>query len=65
MAIILAIVRFFSATYSLHLFTITQHGQPILITNPAINITPQDSLLIIIHGLPIVILILKPELILT
>jgi len=59
----LALLRFFTATYSLHLFAITQHGQPIIISNPMPQYKTRDILLLIIHLTPIITLILKPDLI--
>ena len=60
--LLIALIRFFSATYSLHLFAITQHGTPISSTNPINNIKPQDILIAITHLRPLTLLILKPEL---
>lgn len=61
--IILALLRFFTATYSLHVFAITQHGQTLLILNPSINYKQNEIILLIIHLAPLIIIIIKSELI--
>jgi len=63
LALLLAGVRFLTAMYSLHIYTTTQHGQPSTYTNPLFSIKSKDILLLSIHLYPIIILIIKPELI--
>ena len=63
LALLLAGVRFLTAIYSLHMYTTTQHGQPRTYTNPLSTIKTKDILILLIHIIPIIILISKPELI--
>lgn len=60
---LLALVRFLTAIYSLHIYTTTQHGQIRNYTNPLTTIKPKDILILSIHIYPLIILIIKPELI--
>jgi len=61
--ITISLIRFLTAAYSLHIFSTTQHGQIRTFSNPLQLIKRKDMLLLLIHLLPIVALILKPELI--
>jgi len=60
---LLALVSFLTAIYSLHIYTTTQHGQISNYTNPLTTIKPKDMLVLSIHIYPLIILIIKPELI--
>jgi len=57
--IILALLRFFTGAYSLHLFAVTQHGQSLIILNPSKSYSIRDILLLSMHLLPLLILIIK------
>lgn len=61
--ILVALIRFFTAAYSLHIFSSTQHGQIRTFSNPLHLIKSKDILLLLIHLIPIIILIIKPEII--
>ena len=60
---LLGLVRFLTAIYSLHIYTTTQHGQISNFTNPLSTLKTKDILTLSIHLYPIILLILKPELI--
>lgn len=59
--ITLGLVRFFTAVYSLYIFTSINHGTTTVTTNSLINVKSKDFSLILIHLIPIVALIVKPE----
>jgi NADH-ubiquinone oxidoreductase chain 4 len=59
----ISLIRFFTAAYSLHIFSSTQHGQIRTFSNPISSIKPKDILMLIIHLIPLIILIAKPEII--
>jgi len=61
----LALLRFFTAVYSLHLFAITQHGQPAIISNPSNTYKNRDILLLFSHLAPLSLLILKSDIMLS
>ena len=61
--LLISIISFFTAAYSLHIFSTTQHGQLRTFSNPTHSIKIKDILLLIIHLTPVVIIILKPEII--
>lgn len=61
--ILLGRVRFLTAAYSLYLYTAVNHGHKNLCTNPYITLSSKDNLSIILHLIPLLILILKPEII--
>lgn len=61
--ILLAIVRFFTAVYSLYIFTSINHGTYTTFTNSLINVKSKDFSLILIHIVPVVILIIIPEIV--
>lgn len=63
LASLLALVRFLTAIYSLHIYTTTQHGQISNYSNPLRSIKQKDILILSIHIYPLILLILKPELI--
>lgn len=60
---LLGIVRFLTAIYSLHIYTTTQHGQIRNFTNPLNTIKTKDILTLSIHLYPLILFIIKPELI--
>jgi hypothetical protein len=61
----LRLIRFITVAYSLYLYSTTNHGATINITSPMPNVRVSDINLITLHLVPIVILILKPELIIS
>ena len=61
-AIILILIRFLAAAYSLTIYTTINHGALPTFIKPSLTIKSKDILLLLIHITPIIILILKPEL---
>jgi NADH-ubiquinone oxidoreductase chain 4 len=61
--ILISLIRFFTAAYSLHIYSATQHGQIRTFRNPTYSIKPKDILLLLTHLVPIVLIISKPEII--
>lgn len=61
--ILISLISFFTAAYSLQMFSSTQHGQISSFSNPLQLIKSKDMLLLLIHLVPIIIILLKPELI--
>lgn len=61
--ILISLIRFFTAAYSLHIYSATQHGQVSTFSNPIFSIKTKDISLLLIHLIPIVLIIIKPELI--
>jgi len=61
--ILLGLVRFFTAGYSLFIFSAINHGHPSIYTNPYPNVKSKEILLLLAHLYPVIILILKPEII--
>jgi len=61
--ILVGIVRFFTAAYSLIIYTSIQHGQLRTFANPLQLTKTKDILLLTSHLTPILIIILKPEII--
>ncbi len=59
--ILISLVRFFTAAYSLHMYSATQHGQIRTFSNPIFTIKTKDIGLLLTHLIPIVLIILKPE----
>lgn len=55
-------IRFITVAYSLYLYSATNHGHSINLLNPIPSISLSDILLITLHLIPILILITKPEL---
>jgi len=58
-----AIIRFFTAAYSLLIYSSIQHGQLRSFSNPLQVIKTKDILLLLAHLYPILLIILKPEII--
>lgn len=61
----LRIIRFITVAYSLYLYATTNHGPTINISAPIPQIRSSDINLLTLHLVPIVILILKPEIIIS
>jgi len=61
--ILIGILRFFTAVYSLIIYSTVQHGQPRSFINPLQPIKSKDLILLLAHLYPIIIIILKPDLI--
>jgi len=61
--ILLRLMRFFTAAYSLYIYTSIHHGPLIATSNSIIYLKTKDLTLITIHLAPIVLIICKPELI--
>jgi NADH-ubiquinone oxidoreductase chain 4 len=53
---------FFSAVYSLHMFTAINQGAPSRTSNPFTSPTPRDAIMILLHLIPAFTLLLKTEL---
>jgi NADH:ubiquinone oxidoreductase subunit 4 (subunit M) len=64
-ALPIAILRFFTACYSLIIFSTVQHGQPRSFINPLQPIKSKDKVLLIAHLYPIIFIVLKPDIIST
>lgn len=62
-ALLLGLTRFFTAAYSLYLYTSIHHGALMTTSNPIWQIKRKDLTLISIHLVPIILIISKPELI--
>ncbi len=61
----LGLIRFLTAAYSLFLYSSTNHGPITLFINPASILSPHHFLLFSLHTAPLILLILKPEIIRT
>lgn len=61
--IVLGITRFFTAAYSLYIYTSIHHGSLIPMSNILPQIKTKDLTLITMHLIPIILIVLKPELI--
>ena len=61
--VLLRLVRFFTAVYSLYIFTCINHGSYTPSTNSLNNVKSKDFTLIAIHLVPVVAIITKPEII--
>nr|BDQ44249.1 NADH dehydrogenase subunit 4 [Amynthas yamade] len=61
--IALAMVSFFTAAYSLYMFTSMNHGTYTTTTNSLMNVKPKDLSLMLMHLIPVIMLIIKPEMI--
>lgn len=61
----LGILRFLSATYSLYLYSNLNHGSPSQYSNPLLLTSPHIHTLSLLHSTPLILLILKPEIIRT
>jgi len=60
---LIGLLRFFTAAYSLIIYSTVQHGQPRSFINPLQPIKSKDNLLLLAHLYPIIMIILKPDLI--
>lgn len=60
---LIIVIRFLRAAYSLNIYASTQHGHVPSFSNPLYSIKLKDMFLLLIHLVPIIILILKPEVI--
>lgn len=58
-----ALISFFTAAYSLLIYSSIQHGQLRSFTNPLQIIKTKDILLLLSHLFPILFIIIKPEII--
>lgn len=61
----LRLIRFVTVAYSLFLYSATNHGSNINISTPILRIKLSDIRLITMHLIPIIIVILKPEIIIS
>nr|BDQ43768.1 NADH dehydrogenase subunit 4 [Duplodicodrilus acinctus] len=61
--ITLSMVSFFTAAYSLYMFTSMNHGTSTTMTNSLMNVKSKDFSLMLMHLIPVVMLISKPEVI--
>lgn len=59
----ISLIRFFTAAYSLYIFSSTQHGQIRSFSNPLQLIKSKDMLLLLTHLIPIIAMLAKPEII--
>nr|YP_009244933.1 NADH dehydrogenase subunit 4 [Metaphire guillelmi]AMO27057.1 NADH dehydrogenase subunit 4 [Metaphire guillelmi] len=57
----LGLVSFFTAAYSLYMFTSMNHGASTQTTNPLMNVKSKDFSLMLMHLVPVVLVITKPE----
>nr|YP_009020906.1 NADH dehydrogenase subunit 4 [Metaphire vulgaris]AHM23788.1 NADH dehydrogenase subunit 4 [Metaphire vulgaris] len=57
----LGLVSFFTAAYSLYMFTSMNHGTSTQTTNPLMNVKSKDFSLMLMHLVPAVLVITKPE----
>nr|AOR07195.1 NADH dehydrogenase subunit 4 [Mesenchytraeus hydrius] len=60
-----AMISFFTAAYSLLMYSSMQHGQLSTFANPLQMMKTKDMLLLLAHLLPILVIILKPEIIMS
>nr|YP_010384453.1 NADH dehydrogenase subunit 4 [Amynthas seungpanensis]UGW52612.1 NADH dehydrogenase subunit 4 [Amynthas seungpanensis] len=61
--IALGIMSFLSAVYSLYMFTSLNHGTTTTMTNSLTNVKSKDYTLMLMHLIPVITLIIKPEMI--
>nr|BDQ43911.1 NADH dehydrogenase subunit 4 [Metaphire sieboldi] len=61
--IALGLVSFFTAVYSLYMFTSMNHGTSTTMTNSLMNVKSKDFSLMLMHLIPVIALISKPEMI--
>nr|BDQ43495.1 NADH dehydrogenase subunit 4 [Metaphire sieboldi] len=61
--ITLGLVSFFTAVYSLYMFTSMNHGTSTTMTNSLMNVKSKDFSLMLMHLIPVIALISKPEMI--
>jgi len=60
-SLLIMLIRFLAAAYSLNIYASTQHGHIPSFSNPLYTIKIKDIYLLYIHLVPIVLLIIKPE----
>nr|QGZ10033.1 NADH dehydrogenase subunit 4 [Eisenia nordenskioldi pallida] len=61
--ILLGATSFFTVAYSLYMYTSMHHGSLLSTSNPIPQLKMKDLLLMFMHMIPIVLIILKPEMI--
>nr|BDQ43924.1 NADH dehydrogenase subunit 4 [Metaphire megascolidioides] len=61
--ITLSLVSFFTAAYSLYMFTAMNHGTTTVMTNSLMNVKSKDFSLMLMHLTPVIAIIMKPEMI--
>nr|QGZ10019.1 NADH dehydrogenase subunit 4 [Eisenia nordenskioldi nordenskioldi] len=61
--ILLAATSFFTVAYSLYMYTSMHHGSMLATSNSIPQLKTKDLLLMLMHVMPIVLVILKPEMI--
>nr|AMO26927.1 NADH dehydrogenase subunit 4 [Amynthas sp. 2 JS-2012] len=61
--IMLGLVSFFTTVYSLYMFTSMNHGTTTVTTNSLMNVKSKDFSLMLMHLMPVVVPITKPEMI--
>ena len=61
----LSLIRFITVAYSLYLYSTTRHGPTINISAPISYTNISDMMLLTLHLIPIIIIILKPEIIIS
>nr|ALQ78837.1 NADH dehydrogenase subunit 4 [Glycera tesselata] len=61
----ISIVSFLATAYSLYLFTVTQHGQPLSTANPSYYSSCRNMSIISLHSIPVVMFIMSPQFIST
>nr|BDQ43742.1 NADH dehydrogenase subunit 4 [Duplodicodrilus acinctus] len=61
--VMLSMVSFFTAAYSLYMFTSMNHGASTTMTNSLMNVKSKDFSLMLMHLIPVIALISKPEMI--
>nr|BDQ43703.1 NADH dehydrogenase subunit 4 [Metaphire tosaensis] len=59
--IMLGMVSFFTAVYSLYMYTSMNHGTSTTMTNSLMNVKSKDFSLMLMHLIPVIALISKPE----
>nr|BDQ44236.1 NADH dehydrogenase subunit 4 [Amynthas glaucus] len=59
----LSLVSFFTAAYSLYMYTAMNHGTTMTTTNSLMNVKSKDFSLMLMHLAPVIMLITKPEMI--
>nr|BDQ43677.1 NADH dehydrogenase subunit 4 [Metaphire tosaensis] len=59
--IMLGMVSFFTAVYSLYMYTSMNHGTSTTMTNSLMNVKSKDFSLMLMHLIPVIVLISKPE----
>nr|BDQ43833.1 NADH dehydrogenase subunit 4 [Amynthas micronarius]BDQ44184.1 NADH dehydrogenase subunit 4 [Amynthas micronarius] len=57
----LGLMSFFTAVYSLYMFTSMNHGTTTMMTNSLMNVKSKDFSLMLMHLIPMIIIIVKPE----